>query len=264
MSTSQFLIHALRRQRIARGWTQEELGARTNFSAQHVSAVELGNRQPREEYLTAIDRVFGTDLFLIMFEELVKGSDEPVWLREWVEIERLAIALRWFEPNALPGIVQTEAYAREIIARTDMLDAEEVERRLASRLERQKVLHREPEPPLVFLTVDEHALRRPVGGPSVMRAQLQHLLAITELPNVRLSVVPPEAGAYSGISGGFILARSPEGDEAGHVEDALEARVVESIKQIATLNARWDTVTFEARSQPESIALIREMMMSWS
>jgi transcriptional regulator with XRE-family HTH domain len=133
MSGATFLMDELRRTRIAANLSQEDLGKLINYSASHVSAVETGARSPRADYLAAVDEALHTGgLFTRVLDEVVILDHALPWLRDWILIEREARALRWFEPTWVPGLLQTEAYARATLA-GEMLTPDEVDQLVGSR-----------------------------------------------------------------------------------------------------------------------------------
>lgn len=180
MSASKYLVSELRRQREALGLSQEAWGERVHFSAQHVGAVERGDRPALPDYLKAIDRAFGTTFFKF-YELFVRGEAAPVWFRPWVDNERDATMLRWFEPLLIPGLLQTEAYARAILTQAGSPGID-VEKTLADRQARQEVIFRDKKPVRFIGVVDEGALRRAVGGSEVMREQLHALVQLRVNP----------------------------------------------------------------------------------
>lgn len=113
----------------------------------------------------------------------------PVWFRPWQEFEREATLLRSYQPLVLPGLLQTEAYARAVLSIGGLRGRTDVDRLVATRLSRQAILTKD-DPPQFAAVVDETALRRPVGGRATMREQARALLATCEAPHVRLHVVP--------------------------------------------------------------------------
>lgn len=178
-----FLIGELRRARTGRGMSQEDLGKAINYSGSLVSAVELGQQRPSPDFLTRVDKALDTGgIFGRMLEDLVSHDPTQPWLRPWLAVEREATALRQYEPLHVPGLFQTEAYARAVFASGELLDAQEVEKRVAARMERQAIFTRR-NPPHIVAIVDESVLRRAVGERSVMREQLLYLARIgTEHP----------------------------------------------------------------------------------
>jgi transcriptional regulator with XRE-family HTH domain len=131
----------------------------------------------------------------------------PDWFSLYVSLEGEASLIRAYEPHCVPGLLQTEDYAR-VLLRTGFPGAtrEELDRRVALRMARQELLTR-PQAPLLWAVVEEHVLRRRVGGPSVMRGQIDRLVDATALPNVTLQIMPFNAGPHPGMFGPFQLFR---------------------------------------------------------
>lgn len=250
-----FIREQLRRQRALRGMSQEEFGKRASYSASTVSAVETGTRAVDLPYAKLTDRILETGG---LFESLLKGAlrdGQPTWFKPWLDAENSATQLRYYRPTLIPGLLQTENYARAML-RTDATRTEaEVEKLVAARMERQQILTRE-NPPLVIAVMDESALRL---REAIMGEQLAHLLRMAELPYVHLHVIPADAGLHVGLSGPLALARTAEGGWVGHLENQLAGLVVNDEEGIATLLARWESVRSVALPQNLSIALLKEI-----
>jgi transcriptional regulator with XRE-family HTH domain len=153
------------------------------------------------------------------------GDVLPQWFRAYVDLEAAASLLRTYEGQFVPGLLQTQAYMRAVMRGAQLDDPpEELERRVAVRLGRQQLLTR-PNPPRLWAVVDEAALRRPVGGPGVMGAQLERLVAAARLPNVTLQVLPFDAGAHPAMVGSFSILRFAEPDlpDVAYVEHLTNA-----------------------------------------
>jgi uncharacterized protein DUF5753 len=136
----------------------------------------------------------------------------PKWLELYVGLEEAASVIRSYEVQFVHGLMQTEDYARAVILIANAhAPSEEIDRRVSARMRRQQVLTR-PGAPELWAVLDEAALRRPPDGTSVMRAQLEHLLQLTDLPNVTLQVVPFRAGPHAAAGGPFTILRFPEPD----------------------------------------------------
>lgn len=260
--TLSFLHEQLRRARQARGLTQEELGKLINYSSSKVSAVETGQNPITPDYLSRIDSALDTGGLFIAMLELIRFHAAPEWFRPWDENEREAAALRWYDPAIVPGLLQTEGYARALLGAAGELTAEEVETRVVARLARQAVLTTDPRPHLVAI-LEEHALRRQVGDRAVMREQLEHLLAVAAEPNVQIRVVPADTPWHAGLNGPFILARLHSGAELAHLDNQLRGQTVDSPSDVAALERRWETVTGEALPRRQSARLIEEVAKTW-
>ncbi|MEV4755593.1 helix-turn-helix transcriptional regulator [Micromonospora sp. NPDC049559] len=264
LSTDAFIVAEIKRARLAAGLTQEEFGKRANFSNSHVSAVEIGTRALRMDFIRGADRALNTGgLFERLAVRLRAVEASPAWFRDWMLAEAEAIALRSYENVVLPGLLQTEAYARAVFAAGGLLPPEEVERRVAARLERQALLTRE-KPPTFVAVVDEALLHRPVGGPEVMAEQLRHLVRLcTELPHVTLHVVPATVGAYAGLSGPFVVATLPGGEDVVYLDNQLRGQMVGDRAGLFWVRKAWDSILGEALSAQRSIELISEVAEKW-
>jgi hypothetical protein len=136
----------------------------------------------------------------------------PRWFELYVGLERAASVIRTYEVQFVHGLLQTEDYARGVILIANANASEdEIDRRVGVRMKRQQLLT-QPDAPELWTVLDEAVLRRPPGGPAVMRAQLAHLLEMTDLPNVTLQIVPFDVGPHSAAGGAFTILRFPEPD----------------------------------------------------
>ena len=215
----------LRRLRETRGITREAAGYSIRASESKISRMELGRvsfkTRDVEDLLTLYgitDEQERASLLSLAKEANVAGwwhsySDVlPSWFPTYVGLEGAASLIRAYEVQFVHGLLQTEEYARAVVRR-GMKGAGEadVERRVALRLERQKYLVSEKAPEF-HIVLDEAALRRPYGEREVMRAQLRHLIDMSEQPNITLQVMPFSHGGHAGESGSFTMLRFPESD----------------------------------------------------
>jgi transcriptional regulator with XRE-family HTH domain len=260
---TEYVLEELRFCRTSRGLSQDEFGRKIGYSGSHVSSVETSQRPPTNEYMEKIDEAFQTGgTYERMLTKLAKLDNTPIWLREWIEIEREAAALRWYEPAYVPGLLQTERYAQASL-RSGRLSVAESDQRVASRLERQAVLLRDP-PLQVFVTLDEMVISRTCGDASVMAEQLEHLVTCAERPEIQLQIVPTEVGMYSGLAGAFIIAELPDGSRFGHVDNQLVAQIVERPDIVASLGVTWDAIRSEALPCRSSLDLLKEAAKRWA
>ena len=263
ISPSEFLLRELRRRRKAAGMTQEALAAKCFCSDSQVSAIETGSTPVTLEHLRLVDNALETGgYFETLWEEMVKDDAAPVWLRKWLEYEREARTLRWYEPAFVPGLLQTEAYARAALA-IGWLSAGGVEQRVASRMERQALLDRDPALQL-FVVLDEMVIRRLCGSREVMAEQLERLVSLAERPNVNLRIVPTALGLYLGMAGGFTIADLPDATRVGYVDNQLSAQVVTRGEDVASLGLSWDAVHGEALPRAQTLDLLKEVTKSWT
>ncbi|MEU0550103.1 helix-turn-helix transcriptional regulator [Micromonospora sp. NPDC005979] len=251
-----FIVGEIRRARGASGMTQEAFGRAAGFSASHVSAVESGTRALTMDFIKGADRALRNGG---LFERLAAKFGAPSWFLPWLDAEREATQLRYFEPNLIPGLLQVEHYARTVLRTDESLTDDEVEQRVQARMSRQSILTGERRPQFVAV-LDEGTIRRTgddLGG--IMAQQIAHLVAMAELPHVHVHVIPAGAGLHIGLSGPFALARSKEGGWVGHLENQLGGDVIDKDDEVATLQARWESVRNEALPRRQSIDLLKEV-----
>ncbi|GAA2423477.1 helix-turn-helix transcriptional regulator [Streptomyces macrosporus] len=204
------------------GLTFEKAGAAldvTHATIRRMERAEVGLKIP---YVEKLLRTYGvTDQAEIDgFLALAREANRPGWwhryrdvLPEWfsafVSLESESHVVRAYEPHYVPGLLQTEDYARAVLrAGRPHAPEEEIERGVALRRERQRILTRE-EPPLLWVVMDETVLRRPIGGPEVMREQISRLIEACSMPTVRLQVMPFAAGPHPAMYGPFHIFRFP-------------------------------------------------------
>src|SRR5579859_1982392 len=193
----------LRRLREAKGISREDAGWRIRSSESKISRMELGRVSFKERDVADLLTYYGleeaeerTRLLALAREASAPGwwhrygDVLPGWFQSYVGLEAAATQIRTYEVQFVPGLLQTREYARAVVMLGHWQAPEkEIEHRVDLRMDRQRILHR-PEPPQVWVVIDESALRRPVGGTEVMRAQLEALIVAAKLPNVRVQVVP--------------------------------------------------------------------------
>jgi transcriptional regulator with XRE-family HTH domain len=247
----------VRRARRAAGWTLREFGQRIGYDPGQISRIENGKRPPTELFAQMCDRAFPDrdGWFGEFYAESRTWIATPPWFRGWIEHEENAATLRIWQMGVLSGLLQTEGYARTILAVEPGVTDDEVSARIAARLERQAILTRD-DPPAVWFLVDEAALRRCVSSSDVMAAQLTHLAGIARLPKVTIQVVPNIE--HAGLLGGFAVA-----ERAAYIETAVAGQVFEDAEIIAGLLTRFDMLRNEAFRGSESLTLIERMCEEW-
>ncbi|MEV6799928.1 helix-turn-helix transcriptional regulator [Micromonospora rifamycinica] len=253
--TAELIRTQLRRLRTSAGLSQEEFGKLVHYSASMVSAIELGQRPLERQFLGRADDVLKTGDLLLALLTIAERDGQSSWFKPWLEAERNARQLRYYNPTLVPGLLQTAAYARRVFRFDDLRPEGEVERQAQNRLERQAILNGD-EAPQVVAVIDEGVL--PHRDP-IMREQLAHLLKMTELPNVHILIIPTKAGLHVGLSGPLALAMGGNGGWVGHLENQLGGAVVDGQDDLATLLARWESIRNEALPRQQSIDLMKEV-----
>ena len=177
-------------ERLARGWSLDELARRTGVAAGHWSRIENGKRPPTELIAAKCDEVFPErrGYFTEYYDE--SRSWMPPGFRDWSEIENKAPTLGDWTPSIMTGLVQTEGYARALLETSLGATAEAVATRLANRMARQQRVLLRDDPPRASFVVDEFALYRLVGSPEVMAVQMRCLAEVAKMPNVTIQILP--------------------------------------------------------------------------
>jgi transcriptional regulator with XRE-family HTH domain len=249
----------MRKERVARGWSIHEFARRTGLNAGHLSRIENGKRPPTENVASACDAVFTErrGWFTEYYEELRGWSEVPAAFRNWSELEEKAASLRVWMPGILHGLLQTEDYARALIAAVPRTSAETAAARLASRIERQRRVLLREEPPSAWILVDELALYRQVGAAEAMAAQLRRLLDVAAMQTVTLQVLP--AVAHCANASEFIIA-----DGVAYAEHVAGGYVFTDDETVSALAVRFDSLRGECCKVSESLALIERLAEAWA
>ncbi|MFE0590287.1 Scr1 family TA system antitoxin-like transcriptional regulator [Micromonospora echinospora] len=263
LSTLEFLGAELRRARKEAGLSRDDLAQRISYSSSLVGMVEIGHRTPSQDFIARVDAELRAGGLFERLLTLVRADAAPPWLREWISVEKEATLIRWFEPSLVPGLLQTEAYARAVLGGSGMLRESEIEQRVSSRLERQSILWGD-NPPEFVAVVDEGVLRRRIGEAAVMVEQFAHLLQAAEHTHVHLHVVPADAGMHAGLAGPFILAKTRDGAEVAHLDNPLWAHVTDRPEDVDSLQRRWECLRGDALPRRATRDLIQELTKSWS
>lgn len=180
---------------------------------------------------------------------------------DYISLEAEAATIRTFEAMLVPGLLQTEAYARIVIQEDPSLDnASDIDTRVAVRMTRQGRLDGD-KPLHLWAIVGEAALRQRIGGAEVMRDQLRHLLDMAKRPNVTLQVVPFAIGAHAGVDGSFALLDFPEPSDlvVVYVENLTSGLYIEDLDQIRRYTLVFDHLRAAALAPSQSVALIRKV-----
>ncbi|GAB3077285.1 helix-turn-helix domain-containing protein [Micromonospora schwarzwaldensis] len=265
---SRRLGRELRKLREAKGMTGEAAAEIVRCSSSRISRIESGDIRPRVgdvmELLVAygvkIDEEPGASLL-----EQARGLREDGWWQRlggkyatYIAYETEAVELKNFEPMLVPGLLQTERYAREVNVIGREADPETVDERVTARLTRQEVLHRQPKPLRMHAILSEASLRTEVGGPEVLREQLDRLVTLSRLPNVTIQVLRFEAGAHLADSSGFALLTFDQDDPPlGYIETLAGELFLESPRDLARLAAAYDNLRTLAMSPAESVTFVK-------
>ncbi|MFJ3221674.1 Scr1 family TA system antitoxin-like transcriptional regulator [Kitasatospora sp. NPDC086801] len=239
-----------------------ELARKTHVHPSYVTKVESLERPPSKRFAEASDRVLGTGGQLIEAWERVDWTtiDHPDWFRMYAAKEAEAVRIRGLHTERIPGLLQTAGYARALVRHLNPDDdEEEVERTVQARLRRQERFL-DPDGPELVAIVDEGVIWQHVGGRTVMHAQLDHLLTITDrYPHIHLHVAQRELGERTG-EGGFHLLSLPDSLTWVYTESLGHGRFIVDQQAAASYSRAYDRLRADALNGRDSATVIRRAM----
>ena len=264
----------LRRLREAAGISAEKAGYAIRGSRSKISRMETGRVGLKVRDVEDLLTLYGVDdeRERAKVVALARRTREPEWwaqyndiLPDWFEtylgLESAATSVRTFELQFVPGLLQTEGYARAVTTLGHQTASlEEIERRVGLRLGRQDLLSR-TQPPRIWAVMDEAVLRRPIGGTQVMRAQLRRLTEAAALPHVTLQVVPFARGGHAGASGSFSILRFEERDlpDVVYIEQLTSAVYLDQRTDVEHYLEVADQLSGEALTPAETMRFIEQV-----
>jgi transcriptional regulator with XRE-family HTH domain len=210
---------------------------------------------PRSKFLALVDQSNAPDWWK-KYNDIL-----PDWFETYLGFEAAAVTIRSFELQFVHGLFQTEDYVRAVARlRLKTARADEIERRVAVRLKRQDLLSR-PNPPRIWVVMDEAVLRRPVGGPTVMHAQFRRLIEVAGLPHVTVQVVPFAGGCHAGESGSFTVLRFAEQDlpDVVYLEQLTGATYLDQRSDVEHYLEVVDELSSEALTPDETTSFIEQV-----
>ncbi|MEU8780772.1 helix-turn-helix transcriptional regulator [Streptomyces sp. NPDC048637] len=246
----------LKQQREEAGLTQQQLADAAVMTRSHIAHIEAGRRVPSKEDARRLDMALNTGNVLSSF---LPQDDTTVADRfeDALRLEQQATMIREFAASTIPGIFQTDRYARAILSTAFPPWGEEKCDRLAvSRLERSKILTN-PLTPIVWAVLDEMVLRRPVGGPGVMAEQINHLVRLVEDERVRMHVLPLGLGAHPLMAGMLTLMWFEDQPPVAYSEGVSVSKIHDSPAVVQRLQGLYDLAMGDALPLKESLALMR-------
>jgi transcriptional regulator with XRE-family HTH domain len=269
---SRRLGRELRRLREARGWNLDAAATELHCSISRVSRIESGEIKARPGDVMELLHAYGVPFAGEPGESLLTLARDLRQFGWWQRLDALssryatyiayeaeAVELHNFEPTLVPGLLQTQAYAREVISVGRETDADTIEQLLHARLTRQDVLTRQPVPLRLHAILSEAALTVEVGSPEIVREQLRRIVEISRLPNVTIQVLRFAAGAHLADRGGFaVLSFQTDDPPLGYIETLAGELFLEAPREIDRLNAVYDHLRTLALSPAESVEFIRE------
>ncbi|WP_410539554.1 helix-turn-helix domain-containing protein [Streptomyces sp. KL2] len=251
----------VRRLRVAAGLTQAELGEKAHVVASRITQVERASgARPTLELARTLDDALGADNLLVDLWPYVYRETFPDWSRRFMEHAERAVSICEYAAHVVPGLLQTEDYARALLSVGRTLSGkEQLEERVAARIGRQARLW-SPDRPELWVILDESVLRRPIGGRAVMRGQLTSLLEAAEEPHITVQVLPFDQGEHGALGGSLTLLTMPDGSETVYTEGADYGQLVEEPAEIRPYRETYDRLRAAALPPLMSLDMIRSAL----
>jgi hypothetical protein len=265
----------LRKLREARSVSREDAGWEIRASESKISRMELGRVGFKERDVADLLTLYGVEdeQERKMLLDLARQANTPGWwhrysdglpgwFQSYLGLEAASTLIRTYEVQFVPGLLQTRDYARAVIMLGHVgASPAEIERRIGLRMARQQV-HKRLNPPQLWAVVDEAALKRPIGGPEVMRVQLEALIQATKQPNVRLQVIPFDAGGHAAAGGAFTILRFPERElpDVVYVEQLTSALYLDKREDIDHYALAMERLCLEAEPPNRTAEILNKAL----
>jgi transcriptional regulator with XRE-family HTH domain len=241
------------------GLSQAALAKKINYSVSQITKVETCQRIPKPQLAQRLDEVLPSDGLFCRLQPLVERSSVLPWFRDLYEVEGAATHIRTYESYLIPGLFQTEAYARAVVdANRPVLSDEDAAAALAMKMTRQEILE-QPDGPQLWAIIDESALLRQVGSPKVMNDQYRHLLGLRKHPRVVVQVIPNSAGLCCALGRAFSLLSFRHQGPMVYVETLHGATYIRNEEEVARYSLMFDHLRAGALSDEKTFDLIRSV-----
>ncbi|WP_405947572.1 helix-turn-helix domain-containing protein [Streptomyces prunicolor] len=243
------------------GLSRVEFGEKVRYSKHTVESVELGRRMPDDSFVELGEGATGnTGALRRSAKFLTRGeAGLAVWFRRWARLEKIAVSLCTYECRLVPGLLQSEGYARAVFEGTiPVATDKELEDLLAMRQKRQRMLVERQKVPFSFI-VEEHVFRRRFGDAEQMREMYDHVLEQSAPRNVTLQIAPLEGGLHACLDGPVRLLETRDGRRFAYSEGQQNGRLIIDVKEVSLLQQRYDTLRSQALNPQDSRALLERL-----
>jgi hypothetical protein len=251
-----FLAFYLRFQREKRGLSLAQWGQIIGAARSTVSNIEAGRLKIHDDQARALDKKWETGGVFELLLWYARTAHDPDWFRQFAQYEAEARVIRIYQGQIIPTPLQMADYARALLAASS---AKDIDAAVAGRLARQEAVLNRPDPPFVWVLLDEGALDYQIGGPEIMKAELRHLLELGEAPHVSVRVVPDSAGAHLGLDGPFRVI-SLDSRDVAYAGAQRGGRLIEATGEVRALSVDYDRIGMKAASEDASRVLIKRLM----
>ncbi|WHM38107.1 helix-turn-helix transcriptional regulator [Streptomyces sp. BPTC-684] len=242
------------------GLSREDFAVLVGYSKHTVASIELGRRMPDVAFIDRAEAALGnTGAIRKAAKHINRQPGLATWFRRWARLEQEAISLYTYESRLVPGLLQTEAYARTLFGeRVPPLADGQVEAQVAARQERQQLLRDRPNTAFSFI-VEEHIFQRRTGGAEVTRELIDHVLECASPRNVELQILPLDRGVHCGMDGPIRLLETPANRWFGYCEGQESGQFISDSKVVSTLHMRYAKLRSQALTPEDSTGLLERL-----
>ncbi|GAB3112904.1 helix-turn-helix transcriptional regulator [Streptomyces calidiresistens] len=242
------------------GLSREELGAWVGYGREQIASVEQGRRIPSPELIESADEVLGAGGLLRAMKEELAQARYPAFFRDAARLEARAVEIHVYACQAVPGLLQTEEYARAVFGMMrPPLPHEVIEERVVARMERQAHIS-DRRPPLMSFVLDESILRRPIGGSGVLREQVERLLQVGRRREVEIQIMPMERQENAGLAGPFTLMETSDGKRVAYLEVQNVSQLHTKRESVRGLEAKYGILRAQALNPRESLTFMEKAL----
>ncbi|MFI6645816.1 Scr1 family TA system antitoxin-like transcriptional regulator [Streptomyces sp. NPDC050504] len=251
-------VQALRK---AAGKTQQTLAEGATVDVETIASIEQGRRTLTKTLADRLDGILDSKgVLAVGVANLPEVDQFPQWAEEYMEHEKEAISLSWYDNQVVPGLLQTPEYARALFrSRVPAHDEEKIESLTTARLERQKILYRK-DPPTISFVIWEPVLHMPLGDQEVHRAQLRALREMCELPNVTIQILRLNRTSHAGLAGPFTLLETPEHQHLAYAESQRGSLWISDPDEVSILARKYAMLRTQALTPEESMGLLDSLL----
>ncbi|MET7441237.1 Scr1 family TA system antitoxin-like transcriptional regulator [Streptomyces sp. NPDC005496] len=242
------------------GLSREEFADLVRFSKHTVASVELGRRMPDPALVDRAEEVLGnTGALRRAAGHLARQPGLAAWFRQWARMESVAVTLCTYECRLIPGLLQTEAYARQLFDdQLPPLHNEQIEVQWAARADRQRLLLERPNTTFSFILEEQLLLRR-TGGVECTRELLGHLLEMAGLRNIEIQIMPLQRESHAGLAGPIQLLETPDAKWYAYNEGQRGGLLFTDSKEVSVLQRRYARMRSQALTFEDSVSLLQRM-----
>ncbi|MFH8640935.1 helix-turn-helix transcriptional regulator [Streptomyces goshikiensis] len=260
---TRLVSHLARALREKENLTQKALGEKLGYTGSAISAMETCAQPPSDEMLVKLEETIGAGLGVFQeAREWVRLEKFPPHFQDFALLEKSAVTLSMFETQVISGLFQTDAYARALITGGfPVLSDQRVEELVEARMARTELFEREPVA-LIELILDEAALRRGIGSPTIMAEQYQHLIELARRRNVTVQVMSLDvgfSGEHAGTFGGMTLVETPKHERLVYLETQGESLLISAPATVSMYSQRYAKIRTQAMGRRDSLAFIEKL-----